>query len=70
MNYYKSFSDKAIKYLDRVKKAGIENKQELDEISRQAYSEYREGKLSEKESFNIFFILKLQFPDIGFKNQI
>lgn len=57
MNYYKSFSDKAIKYLDRVKKAGIENKQELDEISRQAYSEYREGKLSEKEYGSIYALL-------------
>ena len=57
MNYDKRFSDKAIKYLERVKKAGIENRQELDEISRQAYSDYREGILSEKEYGGIYALL-------------
>ena len=57
MNYDKRFSDKAIKYLERVKKAGKENRQELDEISRQAYSDYREGILSEKEYGSIYALL-------------
>ena len=57
MNYDKRFSDKAIKYFERVKKAGIENRQELDEISRQAYSDYREGILSEKEYGSIYALL-------------
>ena len=57
MNYDKRFSDKAIKYLERVKKAGIENRQELDEISRQACSDYREGILSEKEYGSIYALL-------------
>ena len=41
MNYYKRFSDKAIHYLERVKKTGKENRQELDELSHQAYADYR-----------------------------
>ena len=49
MNYDKRLSDKAINYLERVEKIGTENRQELDELSRQAYSDYRGGMLSEKE---------------------
>ena len=57
MNYYKRFSDKAIYYLERVKKTGKENRQELDELSHQAYAEYREGIISEKEYGSIHALL-------------
>ena len=57
MNYDKRLSDKAINYLERVEKIGTENRQELDELSRQAYSDYREGILSEKEYGSIYALL-------------
>lgn len=57
MSYDKRFSDEAINYLERVKRTGIENRQELDELSRQAYSDYREGILSEKEYGSIYALL-------------
>ena len=40
-----------------MKKTGIENRQELDELSRQAYSDYRGGMLSEKEYGSIYALL-------------
>ena len=57
MNDDKRFSDKAITYLERVKKTGNENRQKLDELSRQAYSDYREGIISEKEYGSIYALL-------------
>ena len=57
MNYDKRFSDKAVNYLERVKKAGKENRQELDELSRQAYSDYRAGIISAKEYGSIHALL-------------
>ena len=57
MNYDKRFSDKAINYLERVKKAGINTRLVLDEIARQAYTDYREGILSEKEYGSIYALL-------------
>ena len=57
MGYDKKFSDKAIHYLERVKRTGTENRQKLDELSRQAYSDYREGILSEKEYGRIYALL-------------
>ena len=49
--------NKAINYLERVEKIGTENRQELDELSRQAYSDYRGGMLSEKEYGSIYALL-------------
>ena len=57
MNYDKRLSDKAINYLEIVEKIGTENRQELDELSRQAYSDYRGGMLSEKEYGSIYALL-------------
>ena len=57
MNYDKRFSDKAVNYLERVKKAGKENRQELDELSHQAYSDYRAGIISAKEYGSIHALL-------------
>ena len=57
MIYDKRFSDKAINYLERVKKTGIENRQELDELSRQAYSDYRAGIISAEEYGSIHALL-------------
>ena len=57
MNYDKRLSDKAINYLERVEKIGTENRQESDEFSRQAYSDYRGGMLSEKEYGSIYALL-------------
>lgn len=57
MNDDKRFSDKAINYLERVKKTGKENRQKLDELSLQAYSDYREGIISEKEYGSIYALL-------------
>ena len=59
MSYDKRLSDKAINYLERVKRTGIENRQELDELSRQAYSDYREGIPSEKEYGSIYAQVKM-----------
>ena len=58
MNYDKRISDKTINYLEKVKKTvGKENRQELDELSQQAYSDYRNGILSEKEYGSIYALL-------------
>ena len=57
MNYDKRFSDKAVNYLERAKKAGKENRQELDELSHQAYSDYRTGIISAKEYGSIHALL-------------
>ena len=57
MNYDRRFSDKAVNYLERVKKAGKENRQELDELSHQAYSDYRAGVISAKEYDSIHALL-------------
>lgn len=63
MNYDKRLSDKAINYLERVEKIGTENRQELDELCRQAYSDYRGGMLSEKEYGSIYALLiEYQYP--------
>lgn len=57
MNYEKDFSQKAITYIGKVKVIEKDNREELDKLSLEAYADYRNGKLSEKEYGHIHALL-------------
>ena len=63
MDYYKDFSKRAQTIIEEVKKAGKENRDELEILSRQAYSDYRNGIISGREydRINALF-MELAYP--------
>ena len=63
MDYYKDFSKRAQIIIGEVKKAEKGNRDKLDEISRQAYSDYRNGIISGQEYDSIYALLmELAYP--------
>lgn len=63
MDYYKNFSKRAQIIIAEVKEAGKENRDKLEELSREAYSDYRNGIISSKEYDSIHALLmELVYP--------
>lgn len=63
MDYYKGFSQRALIIIDEVRKVERDNRAELEKLSSQAYSDYRNGIISGREYDSIHaLIMESAYP--------